>query len=221
MASASAVIDACVARQKVPAALRAGSIVLLQVGLLLLARQLGRFVGSNAERHQVKIVAGAQRDRLQAARQSVKKLIAQRADIENKPAPGSRAGGRTARRAGSRVLDRHEIAGSSGSCTPSFWSNPTWLTTPPSVACAMATAGIDATTANRDQEYWHELVFVIVMASGPVWRRAPLALAGGGVSLFSAGCATRRQALGSHDLDRSINRDMGDPRLAVDPSISI
>ena len=75
MASARRVIDACVARQKVPALFRARPVVLLQIGRLLRARQLGRFVGVDAECDHVEILAGAERHRLQATGQPVQKLV--------------------------------------------------------------------------------------------------------------------------------------------------
>ncbi len=52
-------------------------VVTLEIGGLLLARELGRLHRVDAERHHIKILAGVERHRLQAAGQPVQKLVAE------------------------------------------------------------------------------------------------------------------------------------------------
>ena len=113
-----------------------------------------------------------------------------------------------------------------GAARPASGRNPTWLTTPPSVSCARAGAGIDADATRDRSKHTGTDRLSCVMASGPVWRPGSAsgfvaARLGSGSALFSAGGATRQASPLGHDLDRPINRDMRDPGLAVDPSVSI
>ena len=83
-----------------PAPLRAGPVVTLQVRRPLPPGQLGRLVGADAHGHHVEARAGVERDGLQGAGQAIEHLVAEERAFVIAPGPGSRDAGRDSRPGG-------------------------------------------------------------------------------------------------------------------------
>ncbi len=122
-----------------------------------------------------------------------------------------------------RALIRHETRRSSGSCAPSFWSNPTWLdhaarllpARPPTRQRRHDTSKADARCTKNDSSCIVMASVLLGVGLAGFGRRQP------SVPVFSAGPPLGGKPLTAEDLDRPIDRDMGDPRLAIDPAIAV